>query len=897
MKIKISTVLLLNILIPIFVGSFVIICVTLIPINNSKKDWTDKTNTFVAGADLNSNLVSINYISKYIETYFNRTKNDIITIEQYIKKSLNNEFKIVQNYDTYYGVSSIDNRTPLSDAYGYPFFSSTFQKDLKFINQTDPYEYKESSIYDNVMRSVYKSSGIYSGIYFAFEKDGFYRYYPYTSFDSYQFLEIVCDNNQTIIGYDPRCRNWYINAKMSDDIYYSSPYNDALTNKLMITSSKRIMNGSSLIGIIGMDYSMEELDNIIINNIPLTKGYSFMMDTNGLLISYPTLNRNSLSSQTIFEIESKISIQTWNNILSDINMITPKFLSVNTSNETWTIVYNYIPEQEYFVVILYPSSSIYNSTENIFINVNNSVMIGTIVMSIMSAIILLTSGIVIFVIGRKYTMAINELTDNIKKIGDVNLDIEMGNKSHVSAEFSKTNEHFGNLYLAVKMGNESYFNGNLSKALDAYKKGTELMMTMNQKRGLSVCYNNQANVFKQMQNNIEAEKMYLESLKIVEDLLNQEKDQNKKIAWKIMISYRKMNLGVLYKDINKLQLAKNFLEEGLVLARETDNILGISKISGNLGQLYLQMNNIPEGERILLETYDNLLQKGDDVDDISIQYALMNIGLLYSFKQEYKKAGYFFTKILKTYKELDAYVKKISLYNVYFILKTLNYETEANKIKDEADFHNEKMDDPKNILFVLDISGSMNGSRLNQCKKSIKDIITNYLSKDDKVSFYAFNNIVHTIFENYSLINLTEMLISINNVKADGGTAFYDALKTAIDKGDLKENKNNSKKKNDNIPLNKNNNRWIIALTDGENNQGQYDQTHVIKSLEKITTNLIIITVGTLNNKAEINHICDMANKKSFGKLIESSVNIGDIEVVFKKAIDLVMGQLHVDDL
>jgi hypothetical protein len=40
-----------------------------------------------------------------------------------------------------------------------------------------------------------------------------------------------------------------------------------------------------------------------------------------------------------------------------------------------------------------------------------------------------------------------------------------------------------------------------------------------------------------------------------------------------------------------------------------------------------------------------------------------------------------------------------------------------------------------------------------------------------------------------------------------------------------------------------------------------------------------------------------MANKKSFGKLIESSVNIGDIEVVFKKAIDLVMGQLHVDDL
>jgi Mg-chelatase subunit ChlD len=256
----------------------------------------------------------------------------------------------------------------------------------------------------------------------------------------------------------------------------------------------------------------------------------------------------------------------------------------------------------------------------------------------------------------------------------------------------------------------------------------------------------------------------------------------------------------------------------------------------------------------------------------------MNLGLLETFKKNYEGALSFFSKIFSTYKELDAYVKQVSIDNVYNILVTLNRADEADRIKSQI--KNKPEDQARNILFVLDCSGSMQGKFISQCKTSIKDIINTYLTPHDGISLLTFNNVTRTVFENKNKgQNLDHIMSSIDTIDATGGTAFYDALKLAIEKNTIGDKK------------------WIVSLTDGDDNKSRSDHNTIVKLIEKNPVNLIIITVGSLQNKDIIQKICDTANKKGLGKLLEVSHSSIEIEMVFKRVIQLIIGQLHVESL
>ena len=82
---------------------------------------------------------------------------------------------------------------------------------------------------DNVWRTLWKSNPGYQGLYVGFESDGMFRHLPYVDLDGFQTLEYIClTNNLQTTGYDPRCRNWYINAKTNQTkVIFTEPYNDA----------------------------------------------------------------------------------------------------------------------------------------------------------------------------------------------------------------------------------------------------------------------------------------------------------------------------------------------------------------------------------------------------------------------------------------------------------------------------------------------------------------------------------------------------------------------------------------------------------------------------------------------------------------------------------------------
>lgn len=93
-------------------------------------------------------------------------------------------------------------------------------------------------------------------------------------------------------------------------------------------------------------------------------------------------------------------------------------------------------------------------------------------------------------------------------------------------------------------------------------------------------------------------------------------------------------------------------------------------------------------------------------------------------------------------------------------------------------------------------------------------------------------------------------------------------------------------------------NNWIVALTDGDDNTSKNKYRAVIKLLDEKPSNIIIITVGKLDNQEKIIKICTSVQKyNKIGKYVQIENGHKDIKIIFKKVIQVINGQLHVDSL
>lgn len=119
---------------------------------------------------------------------------------------------------------------------------------------------------------------------------------------------------------------------------------------------------------------------------------------------------------------------------------------------------------------------------------------------------------------------------------------------------------------------------------------------------------------------------------------------------------------------------------------------------------------------------------------------------------------------------------------------------------------------PKNIIFLVDKSGSMsNNSKPNGTKKLIEQMIWD-LGQKDTFSVITFDNTAHTIINKAKVSEgRTEPLSTINKIEADGGTKILNGIE-AITPSLVTEN------------------TTLILLTDGEDSS--FDYANTVKTLE-----------------------------------------------------------------
>jgi len=115
---------------------------------------------------------------------------------------------------------------------------------------------------------------------------------------------------------------------------------------------------------------------------------------------------------------------------------------------------------------------------------------------------------------------------------------------------------------------------------------------------------------------------------------------------------------------------------------------------------------------------------------------------------------------------------------------------------------------PKDLVFVLDSSGSMSGRKIEQAKEALRFVLEN-LNPDDRFALISFSDVhraLQTELVPVSAANIAQATAWASGIEAQGGTNIDDALSLAFSLFEANERP-----------------RFLVFLTDGEPTVGEVD--------------------------------------------------------------------------
>lgn len=105
--------------------------------------------------------------------------------------------------------------------------------------------------------------------------------------------------------YDPTQRPWYKKAMENpDQIIYTEPYESASTGKLMVTVAKTLKGGGEVLGVLGIDVTLDDLASQYKDVKMGDSGRLYVLSPEGMVLVHPDtqLIGQSLKDQEIFEV-------------------------------------------------------------------------------------------------------------------------------------------------------------------------------------------------------------------------------------------------------------------------------------------------------------------------------------------------------------------------------------------------------------------------------------------------------------------------------------------------------------------------------------------------------------------------------------------------------------------
>ena len=715
--------------------------------------------------------------------------------------------------------------------------------------------------------------------------------YPWNAKDAFDDLVYDsvenCENPSTCQGvptrgYDPRKRAWYVGAIRGDpsDVFFTSPYVDALSGNTLISASKQLIGSAGLaVGVVGADIEMETLASFILGGSVLESGFSFLMTDSSQVIVYPELERDRvyLLPEVLFDSDKERS--DFDSTLDEV-LSRPKLsafqVNYTRQGETWVltsfafdsfIVANTVPWKE----VIQPA-----------VEAEKKIKDAIIVAACVSAGFLVLIGFIAALVNRKVarivTKPILELDRATRAVASDELDVELDAVNPDAQEMADVCDSFQKLILTIRFAHRSFFEGHPNQALENYRQVEQLMLNLDNRRGLAVVWNNIAMTLRELDRDLErAIELELQAIEVSREAAEEDEESLRSIHEAAM-GNRYGNLGLLYQSAASPDLAQEAFEASIKIHRKLNNDLGEVRVIGNLGMMLLESDQQAKALDMLEEcaqraSYGFASNPSEKTAEL-LRYAVFNKAQYFMARGDYPGAVQNLTYCLTIGKTIDPRFMEQCKHSLFVCYTELGDKTKALQTE-----FSPARSGPKHVVFVLDCSGSMAGSLIDQCKQSILMIVDEYCASHDTSTLIAFNSHVDVLYERGQTDDqgVRRMRKVVNDVRTRGRTAFYDAINAAL-----------------NLTQNETETAWIIALTDGADNASEKSHEFIAQMFHQRHTNFILITVGeaTRNQK-----LLSLPNEADKGLLLKAD-NAEQVGEAFEKVASVISkGHVNIETL
>ncbi|MBR5359861.1 MAG: response regulator, partial [Lachnospiraceae bacterium] len=234
--------------------------------------------------------------------------------------------------------------------------------------------------------------------------------------------------------YDPKTRDWYINAmEHPGEMVISSPYVDAQTGEVIISFSQTLSDGES---VLSLDITMNELQNITESMTMGNMGYGFIIDKEGLIIAHYDRNKVGMNYATTSE---------WIELIGGIYENEDGIFNMKVNGERCTVFTEKL-DVDWYVVIVAQNAVLFRK-------IRQQILLGVILSLIIYAIIVVFCVISV----KRISNAEKSEQASLERIKRMNMNIIRSLASTIDAKDRYTSGHSQRvadyaLRIAEKMG-------------------------------------------------------------------------------------------------------------------------------------------------------------------------------------------------------------------------------------------------------------------------------------------------------------------------------------------------------------------------------------------------------------------------------------------------------------
>ncbi|MCK4290826.1 MAG: tetratricopeptide repeat protein, partial [Candidatus Heimdallarchaeota archaeon] len=438
----------------------------------------------------------------------------------------------------------------------------------------------------------------------------------------------------------------------------------------------------------------------------------------------------------------------------------------------------------------------------------------------------------------------------------------------IPREIMGLHEALDGLLTALRFGNTDYYEGNLDLAFNNYLKALKLFETTKDQMGMGVCLNNIGNVYREWGDLVQARDFYAKAIAVAENLDD-----------KVGKASRYNNYGLVLLDSGELDEAQKYIERALKLNEEINNTRGRVLCLNNLGLIHFKLGSV----KLAFGYYQDAMKLAKSEDFVrGVAHSLLNLAMFYLEQFDVHSAKTHMNQALESARTVnDVLLEEEILERLKLVERDLGDDASQAEIKQALEVIRGTAHPQKSVLYVLDYSGSMSGSRNRASVRGSIDLFKTAIKEKDTVGIITFHTTSRMILQPTPVRNnKTKIQETLKRLtRPNGNTALWDAVADAIDS---LESLGGTQ-------------RWLVLLTDGEDNSSRRTANEINRKISKLKSalNLVVISVGDIGtDEAILMEFCDRTNG-TFIKITDSRSVHKEIEKAFK-TVGQLMSQAQV---